>query len=454
VLRRIAEAEPTPIRDVNPQIPEWLCLLIGKLMAKDPSDRFSTAREVKTVLEACLQHVQQPATAALPEIPGLAVRPPQTWPLLPSSRGILTMSALSVAALAALLFFALPGTDGTAPPPGAADAPPGAVEQAEAADGKTVVAEDGPAASAPLTWKSLLGEEPPPGFDPEPLSLIQALDNSRGEWAFAGKIVRDGAPAEFEATLRIRGGFKNMIRQGGMPQYQAAIAWPRDKPTEVLVLNILPVPEAEGIELMLAAGYSTSGGGAVGGQAKMYRGVWDPARSLVVWTPTEVRIQQGQVSSAQPSGDVPGSFDMLVKPHGALQLRGYQHSASLSISGQAVARVGASVAEEAPAISQLPGGYQIFYASPTEVYLATPASEVVAGPRLEQIGCSGDLIFGRLTLWHDSAERSDTSGYFWLDVQSGEMAKGLELPAWRAALEGKGVAAPRLVAPESVGGQD
>ena len=66
VLRRITDEEPRPIREVNPEIPEWLCGIIGRLMAKQPEDRFESASEVAELLEECLAHVQQPTTVPLP----------------------------------------------------------------------------------------------------------------------------------------------------------------------------------------------------------------------------------------------------------------------------------------------------------------------------------------------------------------------------------------------------
>ncbi len=67
VLRLITDEEPRPIREINPEIPEWLCRLIHRLMAKLPNDRFSSAAEVATLLEQCLAHVQQPTVAPVPE---------------------------------------------------------------------------------------------------------------------------------------------------------------------------------------------------------------------------------------------------------------------------------------------------------------------------------------------------------------------------------------------------
>ena len=67
VMRRIADVEPRPIREINPNIPEWLCHLIQKLMAKRPTYRFASAEMVAELLAGCLAHVQQPTTIQLPE---------------------------------------------------------------------------------------------------------------------------------------------------------------------------------------------------------------------------------------------------------------------------------------------------------------------------------------------------------------------------------------------------
>ena len=69
VMRRISESEPTPIRELNPNIPEWMGEVIAKLMKKDVQDRLSSAAEVRELLEACLSHVQQPLSRLLPALP-------------------------------------------------------------------------------------------------------------------------------------------------------------------------------------------------------------------------------------------------------------------------------------------------------------------------------------------------------------------------------------------------
>jgi len=66
VLRRITDEEPRPIREINPDIPDWLCHIVEKLMAKRPDDRFQSAAEVAKLLEECLAHVQQPTAVPLP----------------------------------------------------------------------------------------------------------------------------------------------------------------------------------------------------------------------------------------------------------------------------------------------------------------------------------------------------------------------------------------------------
>jgi hypothetical protein len=57
-LKRVAEDAPRPIRDIIPEVPEWLCDIVAKLHAKDPAERFQTAKEVADLLGAHLADVQ------------------------------------------------------------------------------------------------------------------------------------------------------------------------------------------------------------------------------------------------------------------------------------------------------------------------------------------------------------------------------------------------------------
>ena len=65
ILRRIRETAPRPIREINPEIPQWLERIVMKLLAKDVAERFCSAAEVATLLEQCLAHVQQPTSVDL-----------------------------------------------------------------------------------------------------------------------------------------------------------------------------------------------------------------------------------------------------------------------------------------------------------------------------------------------------------------------------------------------------
>jgi serine/threonine protein kinase/formylglycine-generating enzyme required for sulfatase activity len=53
VLKRVAEDTPRDIREIIPETPQWLCDIIAKLHAKNPDERYQTAREVAEVLADC-----------------------------------------------------------------------------------------------------------------------------------------------------------------------------------------------------------------------------------------------------------------------------------------------------------------------------------------------------------------------------------------------------------------
>src|SRR5262249_56094781 len=58
VLQRVTEDTPRPIRDIIPEVPQWLCDLIAKLHAKDPAQRFRSAAEVAGLLEQHSAHLR------------------------------------------------------------------------------------------------------------------------------------------------------------------------------------------------------------------------------------------------------------------------------------------------------------------------------------------------------------------------------------------------------------
>jgi len=66
VLHRLCNESPRPIREINAAIPGWLCRLVEKLMAKSPSRRFESARQLEAILTQAVAHVEQPDATDLP----------------------------------------------------------------------------------------------------------------------------------------------------------------------------------------------------------------------------------------------------------------------------------------------------------------------------------------------------------------------------------------------------
>jgi hypothetical protein len=61
VMSRVLADAPQAIQEINPDVPEWLCRLIGELHAKEASARPASAREVADLLGGQLALLQQPA---------------------------------------------------------------------------------------------------------------------------------------------------------------------------------------------------------------------------------------------------------------------------------------------------------------------------------------------------------------------------------------------------------
>lgn len=66
ILRRVVDDSPRPIQEIIPEVPVWMSALITRLHAKNPDDRFQTAKEVVTLFDSCLAHVQNPSREGLP----------------------------------------------------------------------------------------------------------------------------------------------------------------------------------------------------------------------------------------------------------------------------------------------------------------------------------------------------------------------------------------------------
>ncbi len=116
ILRRITDEEPRSIREINPEIPDWLCGIIAKLMSKKADDRYGSAQELAELLEQCLAHVQQPTTVQLPvEVASLSTpvkrRTKLRWIAITSIAVV--MSLIGMLGLSAMLGAAAPDVSGT-----------------------------------------------------------------------------------------------------------------------------------------------------------------------------------------------------------------------------------------------------------------------------------------------------------------------------------------------------
>src|SRR5438445_8049209 len=65
-LRRLIDEPPQALASLNPELPPWFIAIVDRLLEKEPSRRFGSAREVSELLEGCLAHVQQRAGVPLP----------------------------------------------------------------------------------------------------------------------------------------------------------------------------------------------------------------------------------------------------------------------------------------------------------------------------------------------------------------------------------------------------
>jgi eukaryotic-like serine/threonine-protein kinase len=72
-LDLVTEDMPRPIREIAPEVPEWLCDLIGRLHARKPSGRFASARGVSDLLARRLAELRHPGSVpAPPDVPMVA----------------------------------------------------------------------------------------------------------------------------------------------------------------------------------------------------------------------------------------------------------------------------------------------------------------------------------------------------------------------------------------------
>jgi serine/threonine protein kinase len=100
ILRRLTDESPRPLREISPQFPAWFEMIVHKLLAKSPADRFASATEIAQLLEGCLAHLQQPATVPLPAECAVVATRRTLW-----QRWIVIVGVCAAAGMFGLTFF-------------------------------------------------------------------------------------------------------------------------------------------------------------------------------------------------------------------------------------------------------------------------------------------------------------------------------------------------------------
>jgi serine/threonine protein kinase len=104
VLKRVAEDDPRPIREIIPEAPQWLCDIISKLHAKNPDNRFQTAREVADLLADCEAQLKENAKlkdfSRIPKNKRPAAKSSGRWKWVVAAVLLLPVLALAVTEIA------------------------------------------------------------------------------------------------------------------------------------------------------------------------------------------------------------------------------------------------------------------------------------------------------------------------------------------------------------------
>jgi hypothetical protein len=104
VLKRVCEETPAPMREANPNVPDWLEAIVAKLHAKRPDDRFQSAQEVADLLGQHLAHLQSPQSVPRPA----PVQPPPAPMPARRSSGVVVVLVIGAVACAGLCVLAVP----------------------------------------------------------------------------------------------------------------------------------------------------------------------------------------------------------------------------------------------------------------------------------------------------------------------------------------------------------
>jgi formylglycine-generating enzyme required for sulfatase activity len=136
VLKRVAEDTPRPIREIIPEVPDWLCGVVARLHAKDPADRFASAKEVADLLARYQAQLQKHGDVLpLPPVPRPGQKEAVAAVGLPASSGRRSRWFVPLAGAALLTVLVLAGVllvQALRPPRGEAPANPKAASDPKA----------------------------------------------------------------------------------------------------------------------------------------------------------------------------------------------------------------------------------------------------------------------------------------------------------------------------------
>ena len=111
VIKRVCEANPRSITEINPSIAPWLAEFVHTLMAQDRDDRFDSAEQVAGFLANELAHMQSPDLIPAPERPWQAPVKPERTPrmrtMLPAFASFAGVAAACVVVTAVIASVAM-----------------------------------------------------------------------------------------------------------------------------------------------------------------------------------------------------------------------------------------------------------------------------------------------------------------------------------------------------------
>jgi serine/threonine-protein kinase len=98
VLRSVCDDTPTPLHELNPQIPVWFEEIIATLHAKNPADRIQSAAEVAELLGQHLGHLRAPDLVKQPPrlVRRPVARPRKLWLALAALIAVFVLVAMSI----------------------------------------------------------------------------------------------------------------------------------------------------------------------------------------------------------------------------------------------------------------------------------------------------------------------------------------------------------------------